>query len=159
MSEDNVKSKDDKLLRILVGLANSELMDISITLIVKGIVIVGYVIGYKRYYDGVIKVLSKAKVIDTSDQTSSQAGDKLVELFENFKDMAIEETPDGPTFIHLEKAIVVNDSSGNLPGQTINFGFRDFVFIQDIIDANTHLLFGACFCFPSYNLNFIINYG
>ena len=28
--------------------------------------------------------------------------------------MAIEETPDGPTFIHLEKAIVVNDSSGNL---------------------------------------------
>ena len=61
MSEDNVKSKDDKLLRILVGLANSELMDISITLIVKGIVIVGYVIGYKRYYDGVIKVLSKAK--------------------------------------------------------------------------------------------------
>ena len=58
MSEDNVKSKDDKLLRILVGLANSELMDISITLIVKGIVIVGYVIGYKRYYDGVIKVLS-----------------------------------------------------------------------------------------------------
>ena len=41
-------------------------------------------------------------------------GDKLVELFENFKDMAIEETPDGPTFIHLEKAIVVNDSSGNL---------------------------------------------
>ena len=55
MSEDNVKSKDYKLLRILVGLANSELMDISITLIVKGIVIVGYVIGYKRYYDGVIK--------------------------------------------------------------------------------------------------------
>ena len=38
MIEDNVKSKDDKLLRILVGLANSELMDISITLIVKGIV-------------------------------------------------------------------------------------------------------------------------
>ena len=57
---------------------------------------------------------SKAKVIDTSDQTSSQAGDKLVELFENFKDMAIEETPDGPTFIHLEKAVVVNGSSGNL---------------------------------------------
>jgi hypothetical protein len=114
MSENNVKSKDDKLLRILVGLANSELMDISITLIVKGIVIVGYVIGYKRYYDGVIKVLSKAKVIDTSDQTSSQAGDKLVELFENFKDMAIEETPDGPTFIHLEKAIVVNGSSGKI---------------------------------------------
>ena len=114
MSEDNVKSKDDKLLRILVGLANSELMDISITLIVKGIVIVGYVIGYKRYYDGVIKVLSKAKVFDTSNQTPSQAGDKLVELFENFKDMAIEETPDGPTFIHLEKAVVVNGSSGNL---------------------------------------------
>ena len=60
MSEDNVKSKDDKLLRILVELANSELMDISITLKVKGIVIVGYVIGYERYYDGVIKVLSKA---------------------------------------------------------------------------------------------------
>ena len=39
MSEDKVKSKDDKLLRILVGLANCELMDISITLIVKGIVI------------------------------------------------------------------------------------------------------------------------
>jgi hypothetical protein len=94
MSENNVKSKDDKLLRILVGLANSEMMDISITLIVKGIVIVGYVIGYKRYYDGVIKVLSKAKVFDTSNQTPSQAGDKLVELFENFKDMAIEETPD-----------------------------------------------------------------
>ena len=28
--------------------------------------------------------------------------------------MAIEETPDGLTFIHLEKSIVVNDSSGNL---------------------------------------------
>lgn len=76
--------------------------------------IVGYVLGYKRYYDGVIKVLSKAKVLDTSNQTPSQAGDKLVELFENFKDMAIEETPDGPTFIHLEKAVVVNNSSGNL---------------------------------------------
>ena len=74
----------------------------------------GYVIGYKRYYDGVIKVISKVKVFDTSDQTSSQAGDKLVELFENFQDMAIEETPDGLTFIHLEKSVVVNDSSGNL---------------------------------------------
>jgi hypothetical protein len=43
MSEDKtpVNSKDDGLLRILVGLANSELMDIGITLIVKGIVIVG----------------------------------------------------------------------------------------------------------------------
>lgn len=28
--------------------------------------------------------------------------------------MAIQEIPDGPTFIHLEKAVVVNDSSGNL---------------------------------------------
>ena len=43
-----------------------------------------------------------------------KTGDKLVELFENFQDMAIEETPDGLTFIHLEKSIVVNDSSGNL---------------------------------------------
>lgn len=116
MSKDKnpLKSNDDKLLRILVGLANSELMDIGITLIVKGIVIVGYIIGYKRYYDGVIKVLSKAKVVDTLDQSPTQAGDKLVELFENFKDMAIEEPPGGSTFIHLEKAVVVNDRSGKL---------------------------------------------
>ena len=119
MSEDNgpeklIVSKQDGLLRLIVHFANNDIMSISITLTVKGVVVAGRLVGYKRYYDGVIKVLSKAKVIDTSDKTPSQAGDKLVELFENFKDMAIEETPDGPTFIHLEKAVVVNVSSGNL---------------------------------------------
>ena len=65
MSEDKtpVNSKDDGLLRILVELANSELMDIGITLIVKGIVIEGYVIGYKRYYDGVIKVFLRLRYL------------------------------------------------------------------------------------------------
>jgi hypothetical protein len=116
MSDDktSVRSKEDGLLAIMIQLANSEVMEFSITLIVKGIVVAGQVIGYKRYYDGLIKVLSHAKVIDKSNESSSQAHDKLVEMFEEFKDMAVQETPHGPTFIHLEKASVVNDREGNL---------------------------------------------
>ena len=46
--------KQDGLLRNLVFLANSEIMSISITLTVNGVVLAGRLIGYKQYYDGII---------------------------------------------------------------------------------------------------------
>ena len=39
---------------------------------------------------------------------------RIVELFEEIKDIATQEKRDELTFIHLEKAVVLNDSSGNL---------------------------------------------
>ena len=39
---------------------------------------------------------------------------KIVELFEEMKDIATQEKKDELTFIDLENAVVLNDSSGNL---------------------------------------------
>ena len=49
-----------------------------------------------------------------SDEISSKSKDKIVELFEEMKDIATQEKNDELTFIHLENAVVLNDSSGNL---------------------------------------------
>lgn len=107
--------KQDGLLRNLVLLANSEIMSISITLTVNGVVLTGRLIGYKRYYDGIIKSLHNAKVIaDTSEEATSKSKDTIVEFFEEIKDIATKEKGDELTFMHLEKAVVLNDSSGNL---------------------------------------------
>ncbi len=119
MTEDNgpekrSMSKQDGLPRLIVHFANNDIMSISITLTVKGVVVAGRLVGYKRYYDGIIKSLSNAKVItDGSDVISPKSKDKIVELFEEMKDIATQEK-DELTFIHLENAVVLNDSSGNL---------------------------------------------
>ena len=108
-------SKQDRLLRNLVLLANSEIMSISITLTVNGIVLAGRLIGYKQYYDGIIKSLSSAKVITSaSEETTTKSKDAIVEFFEEIKDIATKEKSDELIFMHLEKAVVLNDSCGNL---------------------------------------------
>ena len=72
-------------------------------------------IGYKRYYDGIIKSLSDAKIIsETSDEVSWKSKDNIIELFEEIKEIATQEKKNELTFLHLEKAVVMNDSSGNL---------------------------------------------
>ena len=120
MTEDNGPekrnmSKQDGLLRLIVHFANYDIMSISITLTVKGVVVAGRLVGYKRYYDGIIKSLSNAKIItDELDEIVSKSKDKIVELFEEMKDIATQEKNDELTFIHLENAVVLNDSSGNL---------------------------------------------
>lgn len=120
MTEDNGPekrnmSKQDGLLRLIVHFANYDIMSISITLTVKGVVVAGRLVGYKRYYDGIIKSLSNAKIItDELDEIASKSKDKIVELFEEMKDIATQEKNDELTFIHLENAVVLNDSSGNL---------------------------------------------
>jgi len=120
MTEDNSPekrnmSKQDGLLRLIVHFANYDIMSISITLTVKGVVVAGRLVGYKRYYDGIIKSLSNAKIItDELDEIVSKSKDKIVELFEEMKDIATQEKNDELTFIHLENAVVLNDSSGNL---------------------------------------------
>ena len=120
MTEDNSPekrnmSKQDGLLRLIVHFANYDIMSISITLTVKGVVVAGRLVGYKRYYDGIIKSLSNAKIItDELDEIASKSKDKIVELFEEMKDIATQEKNDELTFIHLENAVVLNDSSGNL---------------------------------------------
>ena len=68
MTEDNGlekrnMSKQDGLLRLIVHFANNDIMSISITLTIKGVVVAGRLVGYKRYYDGIIKSLSNTKVI------------------------------------------------------------------------------------------------
>jgi len=120
MTEDNGPekrnmSKQDGLLRLIVHFANYDIMSISITLTIKGVVVAGRLVGYKRYYDGIIKSLSNAKIItDELDEIASKSKDKIVELFEEMKDIATQEKNDELTFIHLENAVVLNDSSGNL---------------------------------------------
>ena len=120
MTEDNGPekrnmSKQDGLLRLIVHFANYDIMSISITLTVKGVVVAGRLVGYKRYYDGIIKSLSNAKIItDELDEIASKSKDKIVELFEEMKDIATQEKKDELTFIDLENAVVLNDSSGNL---------------------------------------------
>ena len=120
MTEDNGPekrnmSKQDGSLRLIVHFANYDIMSISITLTVKGVVVAGRLVGYKRYYDGIIKSLSNAKIItDELDEIASKSKDKIVELFEEMKDIATQEKNDELTFIHLENAVVLNDSSGNL---------------------------------------------
>jgi len=114
-SEKGDMSKQDGLLRNLVFLANSEIMSISITLTVNGVVLAGRLIGYKRYYDGIIKSLSDAKIIsETSDEVSWKSKDNIIELFEEIKEIATQEKKNELTFLHLEKAVVMNDSSSHL---------------------------------------------
>jgi hypothetical protein len=119
VTEENAPKKDiskqDGLLRNLVLLANSEIMSISITLTVNGVVLAGRLIGYTRYYDGIIKLLHNVKVIaDASEEATSKSKDTIVEFFEEIKDIATKEKSDELTFMHLEKAVVLNDGSGNL---------------------------------------------
>ena len=120
MTEDNGPekrnmSKQDGLLRLIVHFANYDIMSISITLTIKGVVVAGRLVGYKRYYDGIIKSLSNAKIItDELDEIASKSKDKIVELFEEMKDIATQEKNDELTFIHLDNAVLLNDSSGNL---------------------------------------------
>ena len=52
-------------------------------------------IGFKQYYDGIIKSLSNAKVItDESQEVASKSKDSIVELFEDIKDIATQERKD-----------------------------------------------------------------
>ena len=79
MTEDYIPEKQnmpkqDGLLRLIVQFANNDIMSTSITITVKGVVIAGRLVGYKRYYDGIIKPLSNANVItDGSDEISSKS--------------------------------------------------------------------------------------
>lgn len=85
-------------------------MIIGVTLTVKGFVISGTLIGYERYYDGIIKNMSQTKDRGKKEVSETQSLDKFIEHINRARNITRTQKADEITFIHLESAVLYNSS-------------------------------------------------
>src|SRR6266511_3112387 len=76
--------KQDGLLALLVDLANKKAMEIGITLTVKGTTIAGILIGYEKYYDGLMDGIKNAK-ITTTQPNDTRSIEEFLGVFREMK--------------------------------------------------------------------------
>jgi hypothetical protein len=103
---------EDALLGHLVRLANEDSMAVGVTLTVKGVIISGLLIGYERYYDGIINNMRQTR--GKKGVSETQSIDKFMERINQARNMTRSQKADEITFVHLEKAVLYNNLSKSM---------------------------------------------